>query len=84
MPAQELFKIVGSRVRLPSNMPIRIHQSTGDQIVYRLAWKLAKSPSQVPEAKQCVSANEWVGYLGGRERNFERRCQSGRVQGESD
>ncbi len=80
MPAQELFKIVGSRVRLPSNMPISIDQSMSDQIVYRHAWKLAISASQVPETKQRVSANEWVGCSGGRERNVEGRCQSGRVQ----
>jgi hypothetical protein len=43
MPAQELFKIVGSRVRLPSNMRIGIDQSTSDKIVYQLAWKQAKS-----------------------------------------
>jgi hypothetical protein len=81
MPAQELFKIVGSRIRLPSNMPISIDQPMSDKIVYRLAWKVSKSASQVPETKQRVSANEWVRYLGSRERNFEGRCQSGRVQG---
>lgn len=80
MPVQELFEIVGTRVRLPSNKTINIDQSMSDQIVYRHAWKLAKSARQVPETKQRVSANEWVGCLGGRERNFEGRCQSGRVQ----
>lgn len=81
MPAQELFKIVGSRICLPSNMHVGISQSMSDKIVYRLGWKLAKSASHVPKTKQRVSANEWIGYLCSRERNFEGWCQSGRIQG---
>ena len=60
MPAQELFKIVGSRIRLPSNMLISIDESMNDKIVYRLACKLTKSAGQMPETKQRVSANERV------------------------
>jgi hypothetical protein len=60
MPAKELFKVIGSRVCLPSNMPISIDQSVSDKIVYRLAWKLTKSASQVPETKQRASPNERV------------------------
>jgi hypothetical protein len=60
MPPQELFKIVGCRICLPTNMHISIEQSVSDKIVYRLAWKHTKSASQMPETKHRVPPNERI------------------------
>ncbi len=73
-PSQELIQIVSCRIRLSPHMLIRIKQSSGDKTTHWFTWKLAKAASQMPQAEQCVTANERIGSSSSNERYLKGRC----------